>query len=90
MQKEVIINAVGKLYQQRFCNIIYDNQNIIKIKSACPICVKREIQDIFGINNECQELIVDVKKVNDNFYSIGNLSNETVILKLKLPKNYKE
>ena len=90
IQKESIIHMVRLLGITRICHVIYDNQNKITINKACLICVKREIESIFGIKYECQEFIVNGEIVDDEEHNEYALSNETVILKLKLPSDYKK
>ena len=90
IQKESTLHAVGRLAGRSKCEVIYNNDNKITIFSGCPICIKKRIQKIFGIKYECQELIVDGKVVKERFHYRGNLSDKTLILKLKLPENYEK
>ena len=90
IQKESKIRMTKIGTGHQICHVIYDNQNKITINKACLICVKREIESIFGIKYECQEFIVDGEIVDDEEHNEYALSNETVILKLKLPSDYKK
>ena len=88
IQNEDTLRLCGRICSRR-CDVIYDNQNKITLDEDCPICLKGEIEKIFGIKPECQELIVDGEIINtDNHIDYCRL--DEVTLKLKLPKDYKK